>query len=135
MSARVIDRAGVRDGLLRFGMRADAVISGLFGLVGLAGWISEFTGATEAFEHGVDAFFVAYGVVVLGLATLPSVRRAGAGVVIANLAYTVSAVVLVVVHVFPLTTTGVSFTLASALYTLAFAQLQYLGWRRVRSPR
>ena len=63
------------------------------------------------------AFFIAYGVVVFGLAALPSVRRAGMGVIIANLLYTVAAVVAVLADVFPLTTTGVVLTLATGVYT------------------
>ena len=42
--------------------------------------------------------------VVFGLAGLPSVRRAGIGVVIANLAFTVAAVAVVLAGVWPLTT-------------------------------
>ena len=81
--------------------------------------------------HG--RFFIAYGLVVFGLAALPSVRRAGMGVIIANVLYTVAAVVFVLADVFPLTATGVVLTLASGVYTLAFAELQYQGWRRVKA--
>ena len=51
-------------------------------------------------------------------------------VVIANLLYTVAAIVTV--FVMPLTTTGVVLTLASGVYTLLFAELQYQGWRRAK---
>jgi hypothetical protein len=54
-------------------------------------------------------------------------------VIIANLLYTVAAVVLVLVDVFPLTATGVVLTLASGVYTLVFAELQYQGWRRINA--
>lgn len=135
MYANTVDYLGGRDGLLRLAMRADAVISGIFGIAGLAGWMPEFSGATMAFEYGVDSFFVVYGVIVLGLAALPSVLRTGIGVVVANLLYTVAAVVLVVTHLVPLTASGRVFATASAVYTLAFAQLQYLGWRRVKRSR
>jgi len=132
MSAITIDRTGTRDGFLRLAMRADAVITGLAGLVGLpiAGWLAKISGTTPAFEYSMSAFFVAYGVVVFGLAALPSVRRAGMAVVIANLLYTVAAIVTV--FVMPLTTTGVVLTLASGVYTLLFAELQYQGWRRAK---
>jgi len=132
MSAITIDRTGSRDGFLRLAMRADAVITGLAGLVGLpiAGWLAKISGTTPAFEYSMSAFFVAYGVVVFGLAALPSVRRAGMAVVIANLLYTVAAIVTV--FVMPLTTTGVVLTLASGVYTLLFAELQYQGWRRAK---
>jgi hypothetical protein len=123
------------DSLLRFAMRADAVITGLAGIVGipLAGWLAELSGTTTAFEYSMSAFFIAYGVVVFGLAALPSVRRAGLGVIIANLLYAVAAVALVIADVFPLTTTGVVLTLATGVYTLVFAELQYQGWRRLKA--
>jgi hypothetical protein len=133
MSAITIDRTGTRDGLLRLAMRADAVITGLAGVAGipLAGWLSELSGTTPATEYAMSAFFIAYGVVVFGLAALPSVRRAGMGVIIANLLYTVAAVVAV--FAVSLTTTGVVLTLASGVYTLVFAELQYQGWRRAKA--
>jgi hypothetical protein len=132
MSTNIIERAGSRDGLLRLAMRADAVISGLFGIAGLTGWMIEFAGTTRAFQYSMAAFFISYGAIVLALAALPSVRRTGIGVVVANLAYTVAAVVLVVADVVPLTPSGVVFTSTSGIYTLVFAALQYLGWRRIK---
>jgi hypothetical protein len=135
MTAITIDRTGTRDGLLRLAMRADAVITGVAGLIGLpfAGWLADISGTTPAFEYGMGAFFIAYGVVVFGLAALPSVRRAGMGVIIANLLYTVASVVFVLADVFPLTATGVVLTLAAGAYTLVFAELQYQGWRRAKA--
>jgi hypothetical protein len=135
MSATTIDRTGTRDGLLRLAMRADAVISALVGLAGIpmAGWLADLSGTTKAFEYGMGAFLIAYGVVVFGLATLPSVRRAGMAVIIANVAYTVAAIVLVLADVLPLTSTGVVLNLAAGVYTLVFAELQYQGWRRAKS--
>ena len=122
------------DSLLRFAMRADAVLTGLAGIAGipLAGWLAELSGTTKAFEYGMGAFFIAYGLVVFGLAALPSVRRAGMAVVIANLLYTVAAVVFVLADVFPLTTTGVVLTLATGVYPAVFAELQDPGWRRAK---
>ncbi|OBI37398.1 hypothetical protein [Mycobacterium colombiense] len=135
MSATTIDRTGTRDGLLRLAMRADAAISGLVGLAGLpfAGWLADISGTTTAFEYGMGAFLIAYGIVVFGLAALPSVRRAGMAVIIANVAYTVAAIVLVLADVFPLTSTGVVLNLAAGVYTLVFAELQYQGWRRAKA--
>ncbi|MFL6087677.1 MAG: hypothetical protein ACJ74F_31695 [Mycobacterium sp.] len=135
MSAITIDRTGTRDGLLRLAMRADAVITGVAGLAGIpvAGWLAQLSGTSTTFEYGMAAFYIAYGVVVFGLAALPSVRRAGMGVIIANLLYTVAAVVLVVADVFPLTAAGVVLNLAAGVYTLVFAELQYQGWRRAKA--
>jgi hypothetical protein len=135
MSATTLDRRGTRDGLLRLAMRADAAISGLAGVAGvpLAGYLATVSGTTKAFEYGMAAFLISYGVIVFWLATLPSVRRVGMGVLVANLLYTVAAVVLVLTDVFPLTATGVVVTLGSGIYTLFFAELQYQGWRRARA--
>ncbi|WP_025736094.1 hypothetical protein [Mycobacterium genavense] len=135
MSATTVDRAGTRDGLLRLAMRADAAITGLVGLAGvpLAGYLASTSGTTKAFEYCMAAFFVTYGALVLWLASLPSVRRAGMAVVLGNLLYTVTAVVLVLADVFPLTATGVVLTLGSGIYTLFFAELQYQGWRRTKA--
>jgi hypothetical protein len=123
------------DSLLRFAMRADAVLTGLAGVAALplAGWLSELSGTTRAFEYSMSAFFIVYGIAVLGLAALPSVRVAGIAVIIANLLNTVAAVVLVLSDWMPLTTTGVVLTLATGVYTLVFAELQYQGWRRVKA--
>lgn len=135
MSATTIDRTGTRDGLLRLAMRADAAISGIGGLAGLpfAGWLASLSGTTRSFEYGMAAFLITYGLVVFGLAALPSVRRAGLAVIVANLLYTVAAVVLVLAGVFPLTAAGVVVMLASGAYTLLFAELQYQGWRRAKA--
>jgi hypothetical protein len=132
MSAIAIDRTRTRDGLLRLAMRADAIITGVAGVAGLplAGWLAEKSGTTLAFEYSMGAFFIAYGLVVFGLAALPSVKRAGMGVIFANLLYTVAAVVLVLAE--PLTGIGVVLTLASGVYTLVFAELQYQAWRRIK---
>jgi hypothetical protein len=123
------------DSLLRFAMRADAVLTGLAGLaaIPLAGWMAEISGTTTAFEYSMSAFFIAYGLVVFGLAAVPSVKRPGIAVVIANVLYTVAAVVFVLTDWMPLTTTGVLLTLATGVYTLVFAELQYQGVRRINS--
>ncbi|KUH93642.1 hypothetical protein AU190_19215 [Mycolicibacterium acapulense] len=121
------------DALLRFAMRADAILTGLAGIAALplAGWLADTSGTTVAFEYGMAAFFIAYGAAVLGLAALQSLKAAGMAVIVANVLYAVAAVVLVISNVFPLTTIGVVLTLATGVYTLAFAELQYQGWRRI----
>lgn len=133
MSAKSIERLDDRDGLLRLAMCGDATISALAGIAGLFGGFLEFGGAPALFVHGMASFFIAYGVIVIGLAALPSVRRSGAGVVIANLLYTLAAGVVLLAQVFPFTPAGVAFVSASAIYTLSFAVLQYTGWRRASS--
>ena len=123
------------DSLLRFAMRADATLTGLAGIAGvpLAGWLAELSGTTRTFEYSMSAFFIAYGVVVFVLAALPSIKRPGIAVVIANLLYTVAAIGLVLTDVLSLTTTGVVLTLATGVYTAVFAELQYQGVRRIKA--
>ncbi|MGO9350847.1 MAG: hypothetical protein ACLP3C_08485 [Mycobacterium sp.] len=119
------------DSLLRFAMRADATLTGLFGLAAafVADPLSSLTGLTSGQEYAMSAFFVLYGLVVFSLAALPNLRRAGIGVVAANISYTVAAIVAA--ELVPMTSTGIAATLASGVYTAFFAWLQYLGVRRL----
>jgi hypothetical protein len=119
------------DSLLRFAMRADATLTGLFGLAAafVADPLSSLTGLTSGQEYAMAAFFVLYGLVVFILAAAPDLRRAGIGVVAANIIYTVAAIVAA--ELVPMTVTGVAATLASGVYTAFFAWLQYLGVRRL----
>ena len=91
--------------------------------------LSSLTGLTSGQEYLLGAFFVLYGLVVFSLAALPNLRRVGIGVVVANLVCTLAAVVAA--DAVPMTATGVAATLASGVYTAAFAGLQYLGVRRL----
>ncbi len=124
-----------KDGFLRFALRLDAVCSGLVGLAGLAiaPRLAAWSGTTPAFEYAFSAFLVAYGIVVYALSRRPAVRVPGIWVIAANLAFTVGAVILVIADVMPLTTVGVVVTLASGVYTLVMADLQYVGLRRLRA--
>ena len=123
------------DSLLRFAMRADAILTGLAGVAGLAvaQWMSLVSGLSVATEYALSAAFVLYGLVVFGLAALPSVRRPGIAVIIANIACTVAAVVVVLGGWLALTTAGVVMTLACGVYTLVFAELQHQGVRRIKA--
>jgi hypothetical protein len=121
------------DSLLRFAMRADATLTGLCGLAVafVADPLSLLTGLTSLQEYAIGAFFVLYGLAVFSLAALPNLRRAGTGLVVANIVFTL--VALVAAEALPLTATGVAATLASGVYTAAFAGLQYLGVRRLEA--
>ncbi|BBX09601.1 hypothetical protein [Mycolicibacterium aichiense] len=120
------------DSLLRMAMRVDAVLSGLCGIVlmAAAGPISGFTGFSKAAEFTTGAVFLVYAVAVFLAAGLRRVRTAGIVTAIANLVFTVAAVVVVIE--LDLTTAGVVATLGSGVYTLVFADLQYLGVRRIK---
>jgi hypothetical protein len=119
------------DSLLRFALRADATLTGLCGLAVafVADPLSSLTGLSSGQEYGLGAFFVLYGLVVFSLAALPNLRRAGIGVVVANIVYTLAAIVAA--EAVPMTMTGVAATLATGVYTAGFAALQYLGLRRL----
>jgi hypothetical protein len=121
------------DSLLRFAMRLDATLSGLAGLMiaAAADPISSLTGLSSIAEYGLGAFFVFCGLIVFGLAAAPDLRRAGIGVAIANIVFTVAAVVVVAADALPLTAVGIGATLATGVYTALIAYLQYLGVRRL----
>jgi hypothetical protein len=122
------------DSLLRFALRADAIASVLMGIAGipLAGWLAEVSGTPIAFEYAVSALFIAFAVGVFALAARPSVKQIGIVIAAGNVLYTVAAVVFVLADVFPLTTVGVVLTLATGVYTLVMAELQYQGVRRIK---
>jgi hypothetical protein len=134
MTAITVPQTTARDSFLRFALRLDAVVSGVLGVVGaaLAPQVAALSGTTAAFEYAMSAFFVVYGLTVFGLSTLPSVRRTGRACVIGNLVYTVAAIAVVLAGVWPLTTAGIVLTLASGVFTLVMADLQYVGLRRIR---
>lgn len=121
------------ESLLRLAMRADAVLSGLVGvaLIAAAGWFSELTGLPTAVAYGAGAAFVVYAIVVFLAAGLEQVRAAGIATMVANLLFSVAAVVVVLARPVDLTTAGVVAVLAGGVYTLVFADLQYLGLRRM----
>ncbi|WP_082964956.1 hypothetical protein [Mycobacterium sp. ACS1612] len=123
------------DSFLRFALRADATCSGLMGIAGipLAGWLADVSGTTKAFEYTVSAFFIAFAIGVFAIAAMPSVKRSGIVIAAGNVLYTVGAVVFVLADVFPLTATGIVLTLATGVYTLVMAELQYTGWRRAKA--
>ena|SRR5512144_1128469 len=123
------------DSFLRLALRADATCSGLMGIAGipLAGWLAELSGTSVAFEYAMSAFFIAFAVGVFAVAARPSVKRPGIVIAVGNLLYTVATVVFVLADVFPLTATGIVLTLATGVYTLVMAELQYQGWRRAKA--
>lgn len=121
------------DSLLRFAMRVDATLTGLVGLLiaAAADPLSSLTGLSSLAEYGIGAFFVLYGLVVFALAAAMDLRRAGIGVVIANIVFTVAAVVVAAADALPLTQTGIAATLATGAFTALIGYLQYLGVRRL----
>jgi hypothetical protein len=119
------------DSLLRFAMRADATLTGLCGLAVafVADPLSSLTGLTSIQEYSLGVLFVLSGLVVFSLAALPNLRRAGTGVAVANIVFTLAAIVAA--GALSLTATGVAAMLATGAYTAVFAGMQYLGVRRL----
>lgn len=121
------------DSLLRFAVRADATLTGMFGLAiaFLADPLSSLTGLTSFQEYGVGVVFVLAGLLVFSLGALPELRRVGLSVMAVNVAFTLASIVAA--EALPLTLTGVALTLATGAYTASFAGLQYLGLRRLEA--
>jgi hypothetical protein len=121
------------DSLLRFAMRADATLTGLCGLLiaVLADPLSSLTGLTSLQEYSLGAFFVLCGFAVFSLAAVQNLRRVGIGIVVANVVFTLAAIVAA--EALPLSATGVAASLAGGVYTAAFGALQYLGLRRLET--
>jgi hypothetical protein len=121
------------DTLLRFAMRFDATLCAGAGLLiaMAADPLSRLSGLTPTSEWIAGAALVLYGVLLYALAGAPGVRRIGVGVVVANIVFAVGVVGVVVAGVLPLTGAGVVMMLATAVGTLGFARLQYLGVRRL----
>lgn len=121
------------DSLLRFGMRVDAVLSGLAGIATLifARQVAELSGTSAGVEYMIGVSFVFFAVGVLVLAARPAVRTPGLLLAIGNVLFTVATVVVVLAGVWPLTTTGVALVLGTGVYTLVMAELQYQGVRRI----
>lgn len=135
MTATTTPTTGARDELLRFAMRADALLSGATGLalLVLGRQVAELSGTTAAVEYATGASFVVFGLVVLTLAARPRVRAAGMALAVGNALFTVATVAVVVADVWPLTDVGVALVLGTGLYTLAMAAVQYAGVRRIRT--
>ncbi|BBX15188.1 hypothetical protein CRI77_10115 [Mycolicibacterium duvalii] len=125
---------GSTDSLLRFAMRADAVLSGLTGVALLifAPAVADISGTTPLVEYATGAFFVVFAIAVLALASRPAIRTSGLLLAAGNLLFSVATVVVVLAGVWPLTTTGVVLVLGTGVYTLVMAELQYQGVRRIQ---
>lgn len=121
------------DSLLRFAMRADAVLSGLAGIATLvfANQLAELSGTSAGVEYTIGGSFVVFGVVVLVLAARSSIRMSGLVLAIGNALFSVATVAVVLAGVWSLTTAGVVLVLGAGVYTLVMAELQYQGVRRI----
>lgn len=132
-TATTAPRTAAKDSFLRFALRLDAALTGLAGVANgvFAAQIAEMAGTTTALEYGMSAFFIGYAIVVYLLSRMRSLRVPGLVVIAANVLYTVGSVLFVVAGFYPLTTFGIVVTLATGVYTLVMADLQYIGLRRL----
>lgn len=121
------------DSLLRFALRADATLcAGIGLLVAMAADpLSRLSGLSASAEWLAGAALVLYGATLYVLAAVPRVRRVGIAVVVANVGFAIGAITVVLAGLLPLTGTGVAMLLATVVVTLAMADLQYLGVRRL----
>jgi hypothetical protein len=121
------------DSLLRFAMRTDATgCAGLGLFVAMAADpLSRLSGLSAVSEWIAGAALVAYGVGLYVLAAVPTLRRVGVGVVVANLVFAAAAVGVLAAGVLPLTGAGVAMMLAIVAIGVGFAIAQYLGVRRL----
>jgi hypothetical protein len=123
------------DALLRFALRLDATLTALCGLLGAlaADPLSRLTGLSPTTEWVIGAGFVAYGAIVYALAAVGDLRVPGIAVVGGNIVFAAAVVIAAAAASPPLTEFGVVATLASGVFTLFMAYLQYLGVRRLRA--
>jgi hypothetical protein len=127
-------RTTARDGLLRLALRADAALSAAAGLLFLlaAGPLSTELGPSAPALRLLGAVLVGYGVLVWLLAAQRSIDRRLAWVVVAgNVAWAALSAVALIAGWLPLTTAGIVVTVVMALNTSVFADLQFLGLRRL----
>ncbi len=126
--------AAIADGgrLLRTVLRLDACASGAMGLAAVVG-ASVLTGplgAPDAYLRGLGAFLVLFAGALLVLAARPSMPVPAVWtVVLGNLAWVVASVATAVLA--PLTAVGTVVVVAQALAVVVFADLQWLGLRRM----
>lgn len=119
--------------LLRFAMRADATLcAGLGLLIAMAADpLSRLSGLSPTAEWIAGAALVGYGATLYSLAASSAVRTIGTVVAVGNVVFAAGIVAVVLAGVLPLTAAGVVMMLATAAATLGFAELQYLGVRRL----
>ena len=123
------------DSFLRFAMRADAVCSGLMGIAGipLAGWLAETSRHPNLFRVLHERVLHRFrGRRSSGSPHGPLCVRPAWSSRSGMWCTPSRSIALVLADVFPLTTIGVVLTLATGVYTLVMAELQYQGVRRIK---
>ncbi|MER5501659.1 MULTISPECIES: hypothetical protein [unclassified Streptomyces] len=122
------------DGLLRFALLADAVLTGANGLgyLGLATVLDSFLGVRLSVQYPVGVFLVGYALWVLAVSRQENIGRGPVVAIIAlNTAWAVASVVTVAVDALTATGVGNGWIVLQGLTVAAMGALQYLGLRRV----
>ncbi|MFF2850885.1 hypothetical protein ACFVT5_31815 [Streptomyces sp. NPDC058001] len=122
--------------LLRTSLRVDSWCTAAFGLIMLVGgeWLSDPLGLPTTWS-------IPFGIAMLGgaaalalIAGYPRIPpRLGATVVIGNTLSCVAMLVLTFTGVVPLTGLGTTFMVVGALVVAAFADVEYMGLRRLQA--
>lgn len=121
--------------LLRLALRCDAAASGALGALALAAVprLTVLLGPPAAVLLGVGAFLLGYAAALVVLAARPTMPRAAVWtVVIGNALWAAGSVVATVAGWHALTGLGAVVVLAQALAVAVFADLQWVGLRRLR---
>lgn len=127
----------VHNGLLRRTLWVDAVASGAMGLLlaGAAPALDRPLGVPTGWLVGIGIFLVGYAAALARLATRTRIPTGPARtVVIGNAMWVAASVAVVLTGAFALTDLGTALVLAQAAAVLVFADLEYVGLRRTRTP-
>lgn len=134
ITAPLARHARTADGgrLLRLALRVDAAATGTMGIAALAGGslLSAPLGAPTPALLAVGGFCVVYAIGLAALAARPSMPVPLVWtVVLCNLAWAVASIVTAAVA--PLTVLGIVVTVAQGVAVAVFADVQWLGLRRL----
>ncbi|MGW4406360.1 hypothetical protein ACWEJ6_20175 [Nonomuraea sp. NPDC004702] len=124
-----------RTRFLRLALVADAVVTGVNGLVylALAGPASDLLGPGAGLLREIGIFLLVYGAAVGLLASRPAINPAAVKAVIGlNIAWTLGSVAAVVTGALDFSTLGAVWAIAQALVVGLFAELQITGLRKAR---
>jgi hypothetical protein len=121
------------DGLLRLGLKVDAVVTGANGAayLALAGVLDSPLGVPDAFLRGIGAFLLAFAAAVW---TAGARRRispvAVEAIIAANVLWVGASLALVIGDLHTPATAGAVWAILQALVVAAFAAVQAAGLRR-----
>jgi len=116
--------------LLKLALTADAVVSGLVGMLQLAAldWLSQLLSLPRSLLLETGVFLIGYAVLLVVLARSAKVWQALIGmVVVGNVGWAIGCVVLVASGVLSPGAMGLAFVAVQAITVLVFAALEFNG--------